>query len=231
MGVLDSAIKLRSICQVVTYISLEKELGLSFIAVLLCKLSCLTASLFLCSITSLISNCLNLVFGTQERPRRLKPFFPYKQERSCHWGYFTRSCLISVPLPFLRYSSVLRESDGTRKGRKFWTESLIINSAENSVVRDSVSIPSSRDYSNHERQVRGSLLPSPLPPAPISASALPQQHLEFFGFPKTWRFSATLNSRGFWGNRIPWDSRGFYRQDGIICPCRLTVECQPRRPK
>ena len=143
MGVLGSAIKLRSICQVVTYISLEKELGLSFIAVLLCKLSCLTASLFLCSITSLISNCLNLVFGTQERPRRLKPFFPYKQERSCHWGYFTRSCLISVPLPFLRYSSVLRESDGTRKGRKFWTESLIINSAENSVVRDSVSIPSS----------------------------------------------------------------------------------------
>lgn len=84
-----------------------------------------------------------------------KAFFPYKQERSCHWGYFTGYCLVSVPPPFLRYSSVLRESGRTRKGRKFWIESLIINSAENSVLKDfilkdSVSIPSSRDYSNHE---------------------------------------------------------------------------------
>ena len=59
------------------YISLEKELGLYFIATLLCKLSCLTTTpLFLCSITSLINNHLNLLFGTQGRPRRQSLFFP-----------------------------------------------------------------------------------------------------------------------------------------------------------
>ena len=36
-------------------------------------------SLFLCSLIPLVSKCLNLPFGTQERSRRLKPF-SYKQE-------------------------------------------------------------------------------------------------------------------------------------------------------
>ena len=35
---------------------------------------CFLTSLFLCSLSSLISNCLNLLFGTQDRVSRLKPF-------------------------------------------------------------------------------------------------------------------------------------------------------------
>ena len=53
----------------------EGELRLFFIE-LLFELSGLTAfPLFLHSLTSLISNCLSLLLGTQEKPRRLKPFF------------------------------------------------------------------------------------------------------------------------------------------------------------
>ena len=45
-------------------------------AELLFKLPCLTSfPLFLHSLTSLFSSCLNLLFGTQQKPRRLKPFF------------------------------------------------------------------------------------------------------------------------------------------------------------
>ena len=36
-------------------------------------------SLFLHALTSLISNCLSLLFGTQGRPRRLKPFSTNKK--------------------------------------------------------------------------------------------------------------------------------------------------------
>ena len=43
-------------------------------AELLFKLPCLTSfPLFLHSL--LFSSCLNLLFGTQQKPRRLKPFF------------------------------------------------------------------------------------------------------------------------------------------------------------
>ena len=56
---------------------------------------------FLDSLTSLISNCLNLPFGTQKRSRRLKSF-SYKQEmgnmeRICTQEGPTGSCLVSVP--------------------------------------------------------------------------------------------------------------------------------------
>ena len=52
--------------------------------------SCLTAlPLFLCSLTSRISNCLSLLFGTQGRPRRLKPFSTSNEQGTrrcfCTW--------------------------------------------------------------------------------------------------------------------------------------------------
>ena len=56
-------------------ISLEEELGLCFIAELLFKVSLLFLldcfPLFLHSLTSLISNCLCLLFGTPGKLRRL----------------------------------------------------------------------------------------------------------------------------------------------------------------
>ena len=65
---------------------------------------CLTAfPLFLHFLTSLISNCLSLLFGTQERPRRL-PFL-YKQERgdtevllclgTCHRAFLCKFLLVT----------------------------------------------------------------------------------------------------------------------------------------
>ena len=61
----------------------EGELRLFFIE-LLFELSGLTAfPLFLHSLTSLISNCLSLLLGTQEKPRRLKPFFFLNKKK---WG-------------------------------------------------------------------------------------------------------------------------------------------------
>ena len=50
----------------------------------------LTASpLFLHSLSSLISNCLNMPFGTQGRSRRLKPF-SYKQDRGHRQAFVPR---------------------------------------------------------------------------------------------------------------------------------------------
>ena len=65
--------------------------------------SCLIAFLvFVHALTSLISNCLSLLFGTQERPRRL-PFL-YKQERgdtevllclgTCHRAFLCKFLLV-----------------------------------------------------------------------------------------------------------------------------------------
>ena len=51
-------------------ISLEEELGLCFITLLLFD----AFSLFLHSLTSMINNCLNLHFGNQGRSRKLQPF-------------------------------------------------------------------------------------------------------------------------------------------------------------
>lgn len=62
---------------------------------------CLTAfPLILHSLTSLISSCLSLLFGTWGTSGRLKPFF-YKQDKGdkkglLHWEGPARSCLISL---------------------------------------------------------------------------------------------------------------------------------------
>ena len=67
--------------------------------------ACLTAfPLFLHPLTSLISNCLNLLFGTQGRPQRLKSFSTNKkrEQRSfCTQEGPTGSCLLSKVLFFL----------------------------------------------------------------------------------------------------------------------------------
>ena len=102
------------------YISLEEELGLCLL-----NYCFLTAfALFLHSLTSLISNCLNLLFGSQGRPRRLKPFSTNKKWR-------TQRVLLGFNPPF---ALILLNPEGnrcqTRKGIKFGIERLIINSAE-----------------------------------------------------------------------------------------------------
>ena len=78
--------------------SLEEELGASVLLLTSCSLTAFP--LFLHPLTSLISNCFTLLFGTQRRPRRPKPLSA-KQERRWHRGAFapgspTRFCLFSV---------------------------------------------------------------------------------------------------------------------------------------
>ena len=88
-GVLVFA-ELKDKCQIIVYTPSGGTwvLWLCFMVKLLFKLlyssSCLTAfPLFLHSLTSLVSNWMGQLFGTQGRPRRRKPppfFFLYKQE-------------------------------------------------------------------------------------------------------------------------------------------------------
>ena len=92
--------------------------------------SCLTVlPLFLHSLTSLVSNCLSLLFGTQGRPRRLKPFSTNKEwalipERATQGlVQFQLHLFFDIPLPSEGNTS------RTRKGIKFWIERLIMNSA------------------------------------------------------------------------------------------------------
>ena len=74
-GVLVLTEQFKDVCQIV-YISLEEEL----VPVLLLTYCFLTAfPLFLRSLTSLINNCLSLLFGIQGRPRRPKPFSTKKK--------------------------------------------------------------------------------------------------------------------------------------------------------
>lgn len=61
--------------------------------------------LFLHSLSLLISNCLNLLFSSQGRSRRVKPF-SYKWEKRtqkgfCTWKGHTGSCLASSPSSLL----------------------------------------------------------------------------------------------------------------------------------
>ena len=61
---------------------------------------CLTAlPLNLHSLSSVISNCLNLLFGTQGRPRRLKPFSTSKK-RGDHRGAFVPGRASQDPAQF-----------------------------------------------------------------------------------------------------------------------------------
>ena len=126
VSVLVSAEQLKDMHQIVMYIPWG-ELGLCFIAELF------AFPLFLHSLTSLMSNPLSLLFGTQGRPRRLKPFSTNKKwgtgRSFCTWESPAGSCSVSNP-PF---SLILPNSEGnrggTRKGIKFWIERLIINLA------------------------------------------------------------------------------------------------------
>ena len=65
-------------------VSLQKELRLCFITELVFKPSLLFLldcfSFVYCSLTPLISNCLSLLFRTQGKPRRLKPFSTNKKQ-------------------------------------------------------------------------------------------------------------------------------------------------------
>ena len=110
----------RKICIRLLCISLEEEVGLYFIAELLFNPSCLTAfPLFQHSLTSLISNCLSVLLGTQGRPRRLNLF--NKQGMGAMEGLLNLGgpwsfLLGSVP-SFLWYSSTLRETEeGQERG-------------------------------------------------------------------------------------------------------------------
>ena len=123
----NSKVCIRLLC-----ISLGEELGL-LLSLNYCFLTAFP--LFLHSLTSLISDCLRLLFGTQGRPRRPKPFSRNKkggggkQRGFCTQEGPRGSCSVSV-LPPLWYSSILRRTGGrTRKRIKFWVERLIINLA------------------------------------------------------------------------------------------------------
>ena len=84
--------------------------------------------------SSLISNCLSLLFGTQRRPRRLKPF-----SINMKWGiqgeFYTlagRPCkvLLSFNPSFSLFLLSPQGNRGkTRKGIMFWIKRLIINLA------------------------------------------------------------------------------------------------------
>ena len=113
--------------------------------------SCLTVlPLFLHSLTSLVSNCLSLLFGTQGRPRRLKPFSTNKEwalipERATQGlVQFQLHLFFDIPLPSEGNTS------RTRKGIKFWIERLIMNSAgELSFRGPSLSVWSARTQQDH----------------------------------------------------------------------------------
>lgn len=111
---------------------LEEELGvpwLCFITGLLFKLSLL--SLFDCfsfvlhSLTSLIINCLSLLFWAQGRPNK-----KWGTQRNLYPG---GPCKILLSFSLL-FSLIILSPEGnrgrTRKGMKFWIERLSINLAE-----------------------------------------------------------------------------------------------------
>ena len=113
----NSKICIRLLC-----ISFEEELGLSFITELLFKLLLLflfALPLFLYALTSLV-NYLCPLFGTQGRPRRLKPFATNKKQRTRRgfgtWEGPAGFCSVSIP-PFLWHSSILRRT-GARQERE-----------------------------------------------------------------------------------------------------------------
>ena len=110
VGVLVSAEQLKDMHQIVMYIPWGGTRTLFY---------CWTIAfpLLLHSLTSLISNCLSLLFGTQGRPRRLKPFSTNKKWRGfCTQEGPTGCCLVSIP-HFLWYSSTLRWT-GVRQERE-----------------------------------------------------------------------------------------------------------------
>ena len=90
--------------------------------------------MFLHSLTSLISNCLSLLFETQGRPRTLKPFSKNKK-----WGTWRDFLYLHGPHRVLLgfnppFSLLLLSPEGskgrTRKGIKFYIERFIIHLAE-----------------------------------------------------------------------------------------------------
>ena len=88
--------------------------------------------LFLHSFTSLISNCLNLLFGIQERSRRLKPFSTNKKWGRLR-GFYTwegpiGSCLVSISPLSLILLNLEGNWEQDKKENKVW-DRLIINSA------------------------------------------------------------------------------------------------------
>ena len=101
----------------------EEKLELCFMAEILLShhyFPCLTAfPVFVHALSSLISNCLSLLFGTQRRLRRLKLFSPNKKHGT--WSSFcTRevlagSCSFLIPLPF---SLIVLNSDRTKMGQE-----------------------------------------------------------------------------------------------------------------
>ena len=68
--------------------------------------------LFLHSLTSLLSNCLSLLFGTQ-RPKRLNPFSRIKN-RGVHRGFYILGELCRVLLCFNPSSLILLNSEKNR---------------------------------------------------------------------------------------------------------------------
>ena len=95
VGILASAKQLKGMCQIVLYIS-EEELGVlwsSFITELSFNflLFLLDCFVLMHSLLSLISNCLNLLFGTQRRPRRLKSFFCKQEMGDIYLPFCTRN--------------------------------------------------------------------------------------------------------------------------------------------
>lgn len=169
------------------YISLEKELGLYFIAILLCKLSCLTTSpLFLCSITSLINNHLNLLFGTQGRPRR-QSLFSLPTRAVLPLGILHRILLgfspSSFPQILLSPEGIRQDKEGKKVldrefnhklSRKLSFKGLDFKGLKFQFPVAAITATVRLLLTQAERQLRGSLLPSPLCiAAPISASPLP----------------------------------------------------------
>ena len=87
---------------------------------------------FLHSLTFLISNCLNLLFGIQERSRRLKPFSTNKKWGRLR-GFYTwegpiGSCLVSISPLSLILLNLEGNWEQDKKENKVW-DRLIINSA------------------------------------------------------------------------------------------------------
>ena len=103
---LSFCIKLKNVHQNVIF--LKEELGFYLMAELL-FLTCFP--LLLHSLTSLISNRLSLLFGTQGSPGRPRPLSTNKKQGT-QGAFVPRSSLqcpsVSIP-PFLWYSSILRE--------------------------------------------------------------------------------------------------------------------------
>ena len=86
--------------------------------------------LFLHSLTSLLRNCLSLLFGTQRRPKRLNPF-PRIKNRRVHRGFYILGELCRVLLCFNPSSLILLNSEKNRgkdkkenNKKKTWQGSL-----------------------------------------------------------------------------------------------------------